>query len=156
MENMSYKFGYPREIVTNQGSQFTSHLIENIFRNHNIKHRTSTSYHPQENGQVEVTRGALESILIKFVSNNIKYWADRLVEANLAYNTTSKTTTGFTPYELVYGKKDILLVDFEFNTLRMAAELNINLKNAKKESFLQLNGLDDFIMQALLHTEVVQ
>ena len=39
-----YKFGYPREIV--MGSQFTSHLIENILRKHKIKHRTSTAYHP--------------------------------------------------------------------------------------------------------------
>ena len=27
-ENLFYKFGYPRELVTNQGSQFTSNMIE--------------------------------------------------------------------------------------------------------------------------------
>ena len=78
-ENVFYKFGYPREIVTDQGAQFTSHLIENILRKHKIKHRTSTAYHPQANGQVEVTNRALESILTKVVSSSRKYWADRLV-----------------------------------------------------------------------------
>lgn len=31
MENAFYKFGYPRELVTNQGAQFILHLIENFF-----------------------------------------------------------------------------------------------------------------------------
>eukprot|EP00253_Pinus_taeda_P003643 PITA_03643 len=45
-ENIFYKFGYPRELVTDQGSQFTSDLIEDILAHHRIKHRTSTPYHP--------------------------------------------------------------------------------------------------------------
>ena len=64
--------------------------------------------------------------------------------------------TGFTPYDLVYGKKALLSIEFEFNTLRMAAELNIDISNSQKERLLQLNELDEFRMQALLHTEVVQ
>ena len=92
-ENVFYKFGYPIEIVTDQGAQFTSHLIENILRKHKIKHRNSTAYHPQVNGQVEVTNRSLESVLTKVVRCNRKYWADRLVEATWAYNTTWKTTT---------------------------------------------------------------
>lgn len=50
---------------------------------------------------------------------------DKVVEATSAYNITWKTTTRFTPYELVYGKKDFLSVEFEFNTLRMAAQLDL-------------------------------
>jgi len=104
-ENIFYKFGYLRELVIDQGSQFTSNLIENLLTHHKIKHKTSTPYHPQVNGQVEVNNRALEGILTKVVSNSRKDWVDRLVEATWAYNTTSKTTTGFTPYELVFGKK---------------------------------------------------
>ena len=49
-EKIFYKFGYPRELATDQGSQFTSNLIEDLLTHHKIKHRTSTSYHPQANG----------------------------------------------------------------------------------------------------------
>eukprot|EP00253_Pinus_taeda_P020690 PITA_20690 len=49
-ENIFYKFGYPRELVTDQGSHFTSNLIEDLLTHHKIKHRTSTPYHPQANG----------------------------------------------------------------------------------------------------------
>ena len=81
---------------------------------------------------------------------------DRLVEATWAYNTTWKNTTRFTPYELVYGKKALLSIEFEFNTLRMAAKLDLDLSHAQKERLLQLNGLDEQRLQAFLHTEVVQ
>jgi len=87
-ENVFYKFGYSAELVTDQGSQFTSNMIEDLLTQHKIKHRTSTSFHPQANGQVEVTSGALEGILTKVVSSSMKDWADRLVEATLAYNNT--------------------------------------------------------------------
>ena len=80
-ENVFYKFGYPREMVTNQGIQFTSNMIEDLLSHHKIKHRTSTPYHPQSNGQVEVTNSVLEDILTKVVSSSRKDWEDRLVDA---------------------------------------------------------------------------
>jgi len=45
-ENIFYKFGYPRELVTDQGSQFTSNSVEDLLTHHGIKHKTSTPYHP--------------------------------------------------------------------------------------------------------------
>ena len=78
-QNVFYKFGYPRELVTNQGNQFTYNMIEDLLSQHNIMHRTSIPYQPQANGQVEVTNRALESILTKVVINNIKYWANILL-----------------------------------------------------------------------------
>jgi len=57
---------------------------------------------------------------------------------------------------LVYGKKALLSIEFEYNTLRMAARLDLDLSHAQKEMLLQLNGLDEQRLQALLHIEVVQ
>eukprot|EP00253_Pinus_taeda_P021855 PITA_21855 len=142
--------------VTDQGSQFTSNLIEDLLAHHKIKHRTSTPYHPQANGQVEVTNRALEGILTKVVSSSKKDWADRLVEATWAYNTTWKTTTSFTPYERVYGKRALLSIEFEYNTLRMAAQLDLDLSHTQQERLMQLNGLDELRMQAVLLSEVTQ
>ena len=90
------------------------------------------------------------------VSSNRKDWANRLVEATQAYNTTWKTTTRFTPCELVYGKNSLLSIDFEYNTLWMVTQLDLDLSNAQKNRLLQLNGLDEFRMRVLLHTEVTQ
>jgi len=38
----------------------------------------------------------------------------------------------------------------------MAAQPDLDLSSAKKERLLQLNGLDEFRMEALLHTEVTE
>jgi len=55
-----------------------------------------------------------------------------LVEATWAYNTTWKTTTGFTPYELVYGKKALMSTKFEYNTLRMETQLDLDLSHTQR------------------------
>ena len=38
----------------------------------------------------------------------------------------------------------------------MAAQLDLDLIRAQKERMFHLNGLDEFKMQALLHTEIIQ
>ena len=49
-----------------------THLIEYLLTHHKIKHMTSTPYHAQANGQVEVTNRDLEGILTKVVSSSRK------------------------------------------------------------------------------------
>jgi transposase InsO family protein len=44
------RFGVPREIVTDQGTQFTSRIINSITEQYKIKQMTSSPYHPQANG----------------------------------------------------------------------------------------------------------
>lgn len=53
-----------------------------------IKHRKSTPYHPQVNGQVESTNKVIESIITKIVHLHRRDWAKRLPEALWAYRIT--------------------------------------------------------------------
>jgi hypothetical protein len=46
------RYGLPREVITDRGSQFTAHKISATLRNYHIKHRVTSPYHPQANGQV--------------------------------------------------------------------------------------------------------
>eukprot|EP00253_Pinus_taeda_P030428 PITA_30428 len=109
-----------REIVTNQGSQFTSNLVEKLMEEYKIKHRISTPYHPQENGQVESTNKFLESIITKTIHLHRRDWAERLPEALWAYRTTWRNTTKHPPCELVYGKEVLLPIEFQVKTFKMA------------------------------------
>ena len=45
-EDIFIRFGVSREIVTNQGTQFTSNLVKAITEQYQIKHRKSSPYHP--------------------------------------------------------------------------------------------------------------
>lgn len=78
------------------------------------------------------------------------------MEETWAYNNTWKATIGFTPFGLVYGKKALLSIVFDHNTLRIAAQLDLNLTMTQHERLLQLNGLDESRMKSLLHTKVIQ
>ena len=108
-----------------------------------IKHRRSTPYHPQANGQVESTNKVLESIITKTVHLHRRDWAKRLPEALWAYKTTWRNTTGHSPYELVYGKEVLLPIEFQVKTFKIAVQLGMDLSEAQKHRMEQLNELDE-------------
>lgn len=62
------RFGVPREIITDNGPQFISNLVKGIMEKYKIRHRKSTPYHLQANGQVEATNKVIESILTKTIN----------------------------------------------------------------------------------------
>ena len=82
-------------------------------------------------------------------------WTSRLQEVVWAYRTTWKTTTGFTPFEILYGKVAILPIEFEHKTLRTTLTLDIDLPVTQRERLLHLNSLDEMRKTALEHTELV-
>ena len=63
--------------------------------------------------------------MTKIVATNRKDWADKLNEALWAYRITWKNTTGFTPYQLVYGKEVMLPIEFQIHTYKLAVDLGI-------------------------------
>ena len=64
-EEIFTQFSVPREIVTNQGTQFTSKLMKELITKYGIRHCKSSPYHPWANGQLESTNKVLEAILTK-------------------------------------------------------------------------------------------
>eukprot|EP00253_Pinus_taeda_P025379 PITA_25379 len=145
-----------REIVTDQGGQFTSNLVEKLMEEYKVKHRKSTPYHPQANGQVESTNKVLEGIITKTVHLHIRDWVERLREALWAYKTTWRNTTGHSPYELVYGKDVLLPIEFQVKTSKMVVQLGIDLSEAQKHRMEQLNELDEIRQEAILRIDRVQ
>lgn len=146
------RFGALREIVSNQGPQFMSTMMEDFMHRYKMAHRKSSPYHHQANGQVEVTNRELENIITKTVYFRKSDWSDKSDEAVWAYNTTWKTTTGFSPYELVYGKILVMPIEFELTTW----DVGIDLSKAMTSRISQLNRLDEMRIDALQHTELIQ
>lgn len=81
-------YGVPREIVTDQGTQFTSTLVTTLVNEYNIRHKNFSPYHPRANGKVEVTNREIEFILTKIVAIHKKDWANRLPKVVWPYRTT--------------------------------------------------------------------
>lgn len=59
-----------------------------------VTHRISIAYHPQTNGQAEISNREIKSILKKTVNPNRKDWRLKLKDALWVYKTTYKTPIG--------------------------------------------------------------
>lgn len=98
------RVGIPREILTDNGSQFTSDVMKEVSRLLSIKHLTSSPYHPICNGLVERFNGTLKMMLRKMCEERPTDW-DRYLNALLfAYRETPQSSTGFSPFDLLYGR----------------------------------------------------
>ena len=76
-----------------------------------MKNHYASVAHPQSNGQVEVTNRTLVRALKKKVDDSSKKWPELILEILFGYNTTKKTATGFSLFELAYGCEAVLPVE---------------------------------------------
>ena len=63
------RFGAPRTIINDAGSHFTNKVFDKLIGRYGIKHIMSLAYHPQTNGQAEISNREIKKILEKTVSS---------------------------------------------------------------------------------------
>ena len=93
----------PRQLLTDQGSQFVGQLTTQLCRKLNIEKLRTTPYHPQSNGCLERFHGTLVPVLKKSLENKLD-WARQLKFALFACRSAPNRDSGFSPFELVFGR----------------------------------------------------
>ena len=96
-------FGAPEKLLSDQGSQFTSELFLALCRIVGVRKIFTTAYHPQTDGVVERNNQTIVKIISMFVATDQKNWDDILSMAVYAHNTSVHSTTGQTPYKMMFG-----------------------------------------------------
>ena len=97
------RVGIPEEILTDQGTNFTSQLLKEVYRLLQIRPIRTTPYHPQTDGLVKRFNHTLKSMLRKTANKDGKDWDELLPYLLFAYREVPQASTGFSPFELLYG-----------------------------------------------------
>ena len=98
------RFGIPKEILTDQGTNFTSQLLKELYHLVGIHQIRTTPYHPQTDGLVERFNRTFKDMLKRVLVESTRDW-DQLVPCVLfAYREVPQASTGFSPFELIFGR----------------------------------------------------
>lgn len=97
------RVGIPTEIITDQGTNFTSKLLKEVYSLLGIRGVKTSPYHPQTDGLVERFNKTLKSMLRKFVADTGSDWDQWLPFLLFAYREVPQASTGFSPFQLLYG-----------------------------------------------------
>ena len=108
------RFGAPRVLVSDRGRSFMSKIVVALCELFSIKQHHTSSYHPQTNSTVERANSTLAKVLTSYVNENQTNWASMLPSAMMAFRSTPATeSTGFSLFELVFGKLMTMPADVE-------------------------------------------
>lgn len=102
------------EILTDRGSNFCCNLTKELYQMLAIR---TSAHHPQTDGMVERFNGTLKTGIKRFIDLYPVEWNRALPFILFAYRETPHTTTGFTPFELTFGRNprgpmDVLRADW--------------------------------------------
>ncbi|KAL8611041.1 hypothetical protein ACOMHN_042657 [Nucella lapillus] len=137
------RVGVPSEVLSDRGTQFTSGVMKEVSRLLGVTQLHTTPYHPQGNGLVERFNGTLKRMLKKLCEERPTDW-DRYIPAALfAYREAPQESTGFSPFELLYGRtvtgpvsilKELWTKEQETEEVRTTYQYVVDLRNRLEET----------------------
>lgn len=111
VDNIISRFGCPREFHTDQGSNFKSKLMTEVYRLMGLRKTQTTPYHPRGDGMVERANRTLEDMLSLWVDERQSDWHEHLPLLAMAYRSAPHKTTAASPNLLMFGREVTLPVD---------------------------------------------
>ncbi|KAL5582066.1 hypothetical protein UlMin_014508 [Ulmus minor] len=118
-KNIVCRFGVPRELVSDHGTQFENKKLQSICDRLGIKKVFSSPAHPKSNGQVEAVNKTIKQTLKKKLEKSKGAWVDELPLVLWAYRTSFRAATGETPFSLAYGVEAVIPIEISLPTFRV-------------------------------------
>jgi transposase InsO family protein len=154
LANIFSRVGFPNEILSDLGTDFTSELMQIFLHEFNIGHMRCSAYHAMTNGSVEKFNGCLKTSLKTLTQRFPDSWDTALCWILFGYREVVNETTGFSPFELMYGRsvkgpltliKDAMLQEVDLtrskkNVVEFMLEVRENLRAALELSVSHAMG----------------
>jgi hypothetical protein len=96
--------GVLKKIVSDRGTQFTSHFLQQLHETLGTHLKFSSAYHPETDGQTERTNQILEDMLRAYALQDKIGWDKRLPYAEFSYNNSYQASLKMPPFEALYGR----------------------------------------------------
>ena len=117
--------GLPERIISDRDSLFTSKFWKRLHRLLGTELRMSSAFHPQTDGATERANRTMTQMIRQCVSPDQKDWVSKLPGIEFAINSARSSTTGFSPFQLNYGRNPSPMIwrgQEEFPGVRKFAE----------------------------------
>ena len=118
------RYELPKRIISDNGLNLNNDMVTKVCTRFKIKHHNSVLYQPKMNGAVEAANKNVKKIIAK-TTKTYKDWHEKLLFALHAYRTGVQTSTGATPYSLVYGMESVFPIKVEISSLRVLREVEL-------------------------------
>ena len=145
------RYGVPHELISDRGVHFRGE-VDTLIQEYGIQHHRSSAYRSQTNGAVEAVNKNIKRILRNMVET-FRDWLEKLHFALWDYRTSFRTSTGATPYSLVYGMEAMLPIKIEMRSLRVALEQHVSEAEWVQSRYDQLSLLDEKRLRASDHAQ---
>ena len=98
------KFGFPKTIQSDQGSNFTSKVFQQAMREMGVKQQLSSVYHPESQGVLERFHSTLKKMLTKYCNTQGKDWDEGVPLMLFAIREAPQESLGCSPNEILFGR----------------------------------------------------
>lgn len=122
VDEVFLRFSPPEQLHSDQGRQFESKLMIEVCKLLQINKTRTTPYHPQCDGLVERFNRTLLSMLATCTDGHPFDWEQHIRKVCMAYNASIQSSTGFSPFYLMFGRQARLPIDLVYGTGKQEVE----------------------------------
>jgi transposase InsO family protein len=115
LEYWVYRYGSIKTVTTDNGSEFKEEFKDTVAKI-GAKLAQTTPYYPEANGMVERGNKPIKDTLVKMCGQSGGKWREHLPLVLFSHRISTKRTTGYTTYEIIFGQLPVLPVDSEMET----------------------------------------
>ena len=105
VEKWFHVYGIPSRIHSDQGKSFDNEVIRSLCKLYGVQQSLTCPYNPRGNAQCERFNRTMFGLLRTLSKEQKADWPVHLPSLVSTYNATPHSTTGFQPYQLMFGRK---------------------------------------------------